>query len=267
MNPNAPIGMFDSGVGGFTVARVLQQLLPREDVVYFGDSCNAPYGNRSKEDLTHLARQILDFMASKQVKAVCVACNTTSTFINEFTGYDFPVFSIVQAGADEVVRHAPSKVGVLSTVFTAQTGSYARLINAAAPQIQVLSQGSVDLAGLVESGKAGDEEIAAELHVSLGRLAQAHPDLDTLVLGCTHYPLALDVIRREYPQFTDIIDPAVSQVERLRSWLEAHDALNERGGSLRVYTSGECAKFETLAARLDMKLTGPVTRLHVATPL
>ena len=267
IDPNAPIGMFDSGVGGFTVARVLQQMLPREDVVYFGDSGNAPYGNRSKEELAHIVRQILDFMASRQVKAVCVACNTTSSFIHEFTGYDFPIFSIVQAGADAVVKRAPHKVGVLSTCFTAQTGAYARRINAAAPHIQVLSQGSVNLAALVESGKAGDGEIAAELQQSLGKLAQAHPDLDTLVLGCTHYPLARDVIVREYPQFTNIIVPAMGQVEQLRGWLASHDALNTEGGSLRVYTSGECGKYETLARRLGMKLTGPATYLHVATPL
>ena len=119
---NAPIGIFDSGVGGYTVARALQKALPKEDVIYYGDGCNAPYGNRSKEDIVHLVRQILDFMASKQVKAVGIACNTISTLIDEFTGYDFPIFSIVQAGADEVVRCAPAKVGVLSTCFTAQTG-------------------------------------------------------------------------------------------------------------------------------------------------
>ena len=112
-----------------------------------------------------------------------------------------------------------------------------------------------------------DDEIAAELHDSLGQLASANPDLNTLVLGCTHYPLARDIIAREYPQFTNIIDPAMGQVEQLRACLAANNAFNEHGGSLRVFTSGECAKNETLAARLGMKLTGPATHLHVATPL
>lgn len=267
MNANAPIGIFDSGVGGYTVARALQKALPKENVIYYGDGHNAPYGNRSKEDIVHLVRQILDFMASKQVKAVGIACNTISTLIDEFTGYDFPIFSIVQAGADEVVRCAPKQVAVLSTCFTAQTGAYAKLINAAAPRIEVLSQGSVNLAALVESGTASDGEIAAELHDSLGKLTAVHPKVDTLVLGCTHYPLARDIIAKEFPQFTNIIDPAMGQVEQLRSCLAANNALNHEGGSLKVFTSGDCAKYEALAARLGMVLDGPATQLHVATPL
>ena len=267
MNANAPIGIFDSGVGGYTVARALQKALPGEDIIYYGDGCNAPYGNRSKEDIVHLVRQILNFMASRQVKAVGIACNTISTLIDEFTGYDFPIFSIVQAGADAVVSSGKGQAGVLSTMFTASTGAYAKLIHAADPNIAVFSQGSVNLAALVESGCAADEQIAAELHDSLGKLATAHPELDTLVLGCTHYPLARDIIAREYPQFTNIIDPAMGQVEQLRACLAAHNAFNPAGGSLRVFTSGECEKYETLAARLGMTLTGPVTGLHVATPL
>ena len=163
MKANAPIGILDSGVGGYTVARTLQKMLPNEDVIYYGDGCNAPYGNRSKEDIVHLVRQILDFMAQQSVKAVGLACNTISTLIDEFTGYDFPIFSIVQAGSDEVIRQGVKRVGVLSTMFTAQTGCYPRLIQNADPTVEVFSQGSVNLAALVESGKATDEEIVAEL--------------------------------------------------------------------------------------------------------
>ena len=166
-----------------------------------------------------------------------------------------------------MVHRAPAQVGVLSTCFTAQTGAYAKLINAAAPDIKVYSQGSVNLAALVESGTASDAEIAAELHDSLGQLTAAQPDLDTLVLGCTHYPLAQDVIAREYPQLTTIIDPAMGQVEQLRACLAANNALNDKGGRLKVFTSGDCAKYEALAARLGMVLDGPATQLHVATPL
>lgn len=266
MNPNAPIGVFDSGVGGYTVARVLQKMLPNEDIIYYGDACNAPYGNRSREDLIHLVRQILDFMASKQVKAVAIACNTISALIDEFTGYDFPIFSVIQAGADEVVRCNPAQVGVLSTCFTAKSGAYAKLINAAAPHIKVYNQGSVNLGTLVEEGNS-DADIVAELKASLGQMAGPHPEIDTLVLGCTHYPLARDIIAREYPQFTNIIDPAMEQVEQLRACLAAHNALNDKGGSMKVFTSGDCAKYEALAARLGMVLDGPATQIHVATPL
>ncbi len=266
MNANAPIGVFDSGVGGFTVARVLQKQLPGEDIVYYGDSQNAPYGNRSREDIIHLVRQILDFMASRQVKAALIACNTISALIDAFTGYDFPIFSIVRAGADVVAAHNPAQVGVLSTCFTAQTGIYAKLINAAAPHIKVYHQGSVNLAALVEK-HADDEALVAELQASLGQMAAAHPDMDTLVLGCTHHPLARDIIEREYPQFTTVIDPAESQVEQLRACLAANNAFNTKGGSLQVYTSGDCAAYEALAAELGLTLSGPVQHLCAAAPL
>lgn len=268
MQPGAPIGILDSGVGGYTVARVLQQILPKEDVIYYGDGGNAPYGNRTADDIVHIVEQILNFMAEQGVKAVGLACNTSSALIDRFADkYDFPIFSIVQAGADEVLRQQIKRVGVLSTMLTAQTGSYPRLIHEGNPAVEVFSQGSVNLAALVESGKAGDEEIVAELRASLGCLATAQPELDTLVLGCTHYPLVRDVIAREYPQFVNIIDPAMGQVEKIAQCLADHNALNANGGKLQIYTSGDCGKFEAMAAQLGLKLTGPAIYKKVAKPL
>lgn len=268
MNANSPIGILDSGVGGYTVARAVQRLLPHEDVIYYGDGCNAPYGNRTGEDIVHLVRQILDFMASKGVKCAALACSTISTLIDEFAGdYPFPIFSIVQAGSDEVVRRGLKQVGVLSTVFTAKTGCYSRLIRKSAPEIEVYSQGSVRLAALIESGKAADEQVAEELRASLGVLAAAHPALDALMLGCTHYPIVQHLIQREYPQFTTVIDPAEGQARQIGDCLARNGALNEAGGRLQVYTSGDCAQYEALAERLGIRISGKAQYLHVATPL
>ena len=268
MKANAPIGILDSGVGGYTVARVLQKLLPTEDIIYYGDGGNAPYGNRTADDIVHIVGQILDFMAEQGVKAVGLACNTSSALIDRFAGkYEFPIFSIVQAGADEVIRQGSKQVGVLSTVLTAQTGSYPRLIQQADPGVEVYSQGSVNLAALVESGKASDAELVAELHASLGQLTQAQPQLDTLVLGCTHYPIVRDTIARTYPQFTNIIDPAMGQVENMKVCLAENNALNFNGGKLQIYTSGDCGKFEAMAIQLGLKLSGPAIYKKVAQPL
>ena len=268
MNANAPIGILDSGVGGYTVARAVQRLLPTEDVIYYGDGCNAPYGNRSAEDIVHLVRQILDFMASKGAKAVGLACNTISTLIDEFADdYPFPIVSIVQAGSDEVVARGLKQVGVLSTMFTAKTQCYPRLIHKAAPEIEVYSQGSVNLAAIVESCKATDAQVIEELDASLGRLAAAHPDLDALVLGCTHYPIVRHLIERSYPQFTNIIDPAEGQARQIAECLAKNGGENKNGGSLTVYTSGDCAQYEQLAETLGIRLTGRANPLHAATPL
>lgn len=268
MNANAPIGILDSGVGGYTVARVLQKLLPKEDIIYYGDGGNAPYGNRTADDIVHIVGQILDFMAEQGVKAVGLACNTSSALIERFADrYDFPIFSIVQAGADEVLRQGVRQAGVLSTMLTAQTGSYPRLIRQADPGVEVFSQGSVNLAALVESGTAGEGEIVEELRASLGRLAAAQPQLDTLVLGCTHYPIVQDIIAHTYPQFTNIIDPAMGQAANMKACFAANNALNPGGGRLQIYTSGDCAKFEAMADQLGLKLTDPAVYKKVATPL
>ncbi|MBE6957156.1 MAG: glutamate racemase [Ruminococcaceae bacterium] len=268
MRANAPIGILDSGVGGYTVARVLQKRLPKEDIIYYGDGGNAPYGNRTAEDIVHIVGQILDFMAEQGVKAVGLACNTSSALIDRFAdNYDFPIFSIVQAGADEVLRRGMRQVGVLSTVLTAKTGSYPRLIQAGDPAVEVFSQGSVNLAALVESGTASEEEIVAELRASLGQLVTEQPELDTLVLGCTHYPIVQDIIARTYPQFTNIIDPALGQVENMKACFAGNNALNPGGGKLQLYTSGDCGKFEAMARQLGLKLSGPAIYKKVAHPL
>lgn len=268
MQPGAPIGILDSGVGGYTVARVLQKLLPNEDIIYYGDGGNAPYGNRTADDIVHIVGQILDFMAEQGVKAVGLACNTSSALIDRFADkYDFPIFSIVQAGADEVLRQGVKQAGVLATMLTTQTGSYPRLIQQADPSVDVFSQGSVNLAALVESGTASDAEIVAELRASLGQLVAAQPQLDTLVLGCTHYPIVRDIIARTYPQFTNIIDPAMGQVENMKACFAENNALNPNGGKLQIYTSGDCGKFEAMAAKLGLKLSGPAIYKKVAQPL
>ena len=143
MDPTASIGVLDTGVGGYTVLRVLRQELPREDVVFYGDGWNVPYGNRSEEEILCLVRQCLDFLAGRGVKLVAVACNTISSLIERYRDeYPFPILSIVQAGSDQVLALRAEEVGVFSTVFTARSGCYQRLIARQAPQVRVHAQGS-----------------------------------------------------------------------------------------------------------------------------
>jgi len=268
MKKNAPIGVMDSGVGGFTVARTVQRMLPQEDIVYYGDGWNVPYGNRSEADILHLVRQILDMLAQRNVKLVAIACNTISVLIDQYKDdYSYPIFSVVQAGADDVISRNPAKVGVFSTMFTAKTEAYAKVIHKTAPHIQVIAQGSENLAALVDAGLDNREGIKAELRRSLGLMAAAHPDMDTLVLGCTHFPLVQDLIEELYPQFTNIIDPAVMQTKQIQAYLAEHDGLNPDGGRLDMFTSGDCAQYESLAIRLGMKLSQSVQHLPAPTPL
>ncbi len=266
---HAPIGVLDTGIGGYTVVKELQALLPNEDIVFFGDGANTPYGNRSAEDILHLTRQMLQFLATQDVKAVAIACNTISTLIDQYQDdFPFPIFSIAQAGADDVVKLAPKKAVVLSTVFTAKIGSYPACVAAGNPHIQIISQGSPNLAAIVEKGDFNPDAITRELAETLGVAADAHPDADTLVLGCTHYPLILDYIQRNYPQFTHIINPALSQTQLLRSHLSQHDLLNPQDqGQFTIYTSGDCQSYIRMAEIAKLNPPDAVIQKQVATPL
>ena len=239
----------DAGMGGYSVVKELQKILPDEDIVYFGEGANQPYGNRSEEDILFLVRQCLDFLKAKKVKAVAVACNTISSLIDKYSPfYDFRIFSIVQAGSDDVVSMGLPEVGVLSTVFTAQTRCYEKLIRKDAPQTRVYAQGCPMLARILEDGDFNKERIEDELRATLGHLAEVHPDLKSLVLGCTHYPMALDYIKRLYPQFTAFINPAATQARMVADYLRAENALNAHGsGSLRIYTTSSVDTYERVA--------------------
>ena len=255
LNASSPIGVMDAGLGGLGVVKQLQALLPREDIIYYGEGVNQPYGNRSEADILHLTRQILRFLQSQGVKAVAVACNTISTLIDRYApDFDFMIFSIVQAGAGDVVSLGLSEVGVLSTVFTAQTGAYARLIRAAAPGTEVWAQGCPWLARIIEDGELSGPRLEAELHATLGKLAAAHPQLDSLVLGCTHYPLIAPVIRRMYPQFERLIDPAASQARMVAEYLRGENALNAAGtGRLRVCATSGVDVYRRMAGLIGLK--------------
>ncbi len=266
---HAPIGVLDTGIGGYTVVKELQALLPNEDIIFFGDGANTPYGNRSEADILHLTRQMLQFLSTQNVKAVAIACNTISTLIDQYQDdLPVPIFSIAQAGADDVIALAPKKAIVLSTVFTATIGSYPACVAQGNPSIQIISQGSPNLAAIVERGDFDPATITNELAETLGVAAAAHPDADTLVLGCTHYPLILDYIQRDYPQFTNIINPALSQTQRLRNHLLENDLLNpQERGSFTIYTSGDCDSYIRMAEIAKLNPPDAVTQKFVATPL
>jgi len=267
LDRNAPIGVMDGGVGGFTVVKELQKLLPHENIVYLGDGKNNPYGNRSAEDIVCLTKQCLHFLREKEVKAVAVACNTISVMIDSYQpDFDFRIFSVVQAGGEDVLSAGVREVGVLSTVFTAETGSYAKQIHAINPAIQVYAQGCPKLARLIENGNFDQEAIDEELRRTLGILLEEHPQLQALVLGCTHFPLVRESIERLYPQLTTIINPAATQARKVKEYLEANNALNTNGeGWFRVYTTGECETYRTVGARLGLRLADFIEQVPAPT--
>lgn len=257
----APIGVIDSGVGGLTTVAQLSKLLPGENIVYCGDNGNAPYGNRSGEEIVELTKHMLAFLADRGVKTVAVACNTISATFDTpgLAGYEkqfsFPVMSIIRAAAEDVVRMKYKQVGVIATAFTIASGCYGKLIDALESDINVYGEPSEKLAGLIEQGDLTSDAIDAEVSMHVKNLMGAHPDVKDIVLGCTHYPIVENIFRSKAPHVA-FVNPAESQARAIR--LALHDAgLLHHGhhdtvGTLDINTSGERPVYDTVMSELGI---------------
>lgn len=259
----SPIGVIDSGIGGFSVALKMQQQLPHENLLYFGDGGNMPYGNHTADEILTMTRYMLRFMEERGVKALLVACNTISCLIDRYRNdMTCPVLSVVEAGAQAVSQMPAEKVGVISTCFTASTRCYPDLIGKIAPDKTVLSQGCPDLARLVECN-LGDPKaqtvIEEDLKKNMDELVHDQK-IDCCVLGCTHYPLVSDYIHNLYPQLP-LIDPADQMAKTIGEYLKKNDLANDQPGkgTLDIYTTASVEEYREKAAKAGLD---PVTSVQ-----
>lgn len=254
---NSPVGVLDSGIGGFSVARQVQKLLPGEDLLYFGDGAHIPYGNHAEGTIIAMARYMFEFMESRGVKALLVACNTISCVIDRcHDAVSCPTFNAVQAGADAVARLDVEKVGVISTVFTHNARCYPRRILAQSPKkMVVLSCGCPDLARLVEhnlGNPGGMAEVEDNLRQELDHMV-LEDRIQCCVLGCTHYPLVEDSIRKLYPGLP-LIDPAEEMARALARDLEKRGLKREGGGgTLKIHTTGSVEEYALRARQVGLE--------------
>ena len=252
----APIGVLDSGIGGFSVAKQVQRLLPRENLLYFGDGAHIPYGNHGEETIAAMAQYMISFLEERGVKALLVACNTISCVL-ERCALSCPAFNAVQAGADAVAGLEVDKVGVISTVFTHNSQIYPRRILARSPRkLVVLSCGCPDLARLVEHSlgdPAGMAEVEENLRQELDHMV-LEDRVDCCVLGCTHYPLVAGSIRKLYPGLL-LIDPAEEMAQSLKACLDREGLNNPRGelGGLSIYTTGDVDEYALRARQVGLE--------------
>ena len=251
-----PIGVLDSGIGGFSVVRAVQHLLPEENLLYFGDGAHIPYGNHNENEIVAMARYMFEFMQARGVKALLVACNTISCILDRCRGaVSCPVFNAVQAGADAVAGMAVDKVGVISTVFTHNARVYPQKILSQSPKkLVVLSCGCPDLARLVEhnlGNPAGMTRVEEELKKELAPLVEER--IQCCVLGCTHYPLVADSIRRLYPALP-LVDPAEEMARSLARCLEEKGTARRGGpGRLTIYTTGDVEEYALRARQVGLE--------------
>lgn len=268
MRKQQPIGIVDSGVGGLTVARVLLRRLPREKMVYLGDTANVPYGPKSVAELLQITKQNLSFLADQGVKLVIAACNTTSSVSLPILGSmyrEIPVVGVVEPGARAAVRHTRNRrVGVIATEATVNSGAHLRQIQALDPAVQVFSQACPLFVPLVEKGQANSTQAREAARQYLRPLQEQ--GVDTLVLGCTHYPFLLGVLREVLGPGVSIVDPAEETINEVESLLERAGGLNDgpvrEKGEHRYLATGPVESFSRVAG---LMLEGFVPEVETVT--
>ena len=250
---NAPIGVFDSGLGGLTVAREIMRQMPEERIVYFGDTARVPYGNKSKETVTRFSRQIMRFLQSQKVKAIVVACNTASAYALEDleAETDLPMMGVVTPGAVSAAKATKNgKIGVIGTQGTIGSGIYARYIKELKPTAEVIGKACPLFVPLVEEGLWQDpvtDEIAKRYLSELIDIG-----IDTLILGCTHYPLIRSTVGRIMGEGVTLVNPAYETARELKQMLEKRELLNRETLKLgddryHFFVSDEAEKFRGFA--------------------
>ncbi|MDJ0674624.1 MAG: glutamate racemase [Calothrix sp. MO_167.B42] len=207
----APIGIFDSGVGGLTVLRQLYQQLPHESIIYFGDTARLPYGIRSQAEILQFVREILEWMQKQGVKMVIMACNTSSALALEVvrTEYNIPILGLILPGAKAAIQ-VGKRVGVIATPATAKSNAYKQAIREIAADVEVWQVGCPEFVPLIEQNRIHDPYTTQVARSYLEPLLEK--EIDTLIYGCTHYPHLAPVLRSLLPDHVQLIDPAVHVV-------------------------------------------------------
>lgn len=245
MEKAQPIGVFDSGVGGLTVVKSLWEHFPQEQILYFGDTAHLPYGSRSPEQIIHFGLEILEFLLGHTVKAVIAACNTSSSVslarLREKS--PVPVFGMIEPGVQAAIGKTKNKrIGILATQTTVNSGAYERLFRVSDPSVQVFTQPCPLFVPLVENGRTGRRETYRIARSYLKPLQEA--GIDTLVLGCTHYPFLAPVIKHIMGAEIELVDPAREVVWMLGAFLKLDEQRGETPQHL-FFVSGPAASFYT----------------------
>ncbi|MEI3198553.1 MAG: glutamate racemase [Lachnospiraceae bacterium] len=250
---HAPIGVFDSGVGGLTVAREIMRQIPDERIVYFGDTARVPYGSKSPNTIIRYSRQIIRFLRTKNVKAIVVACNTASAFALETIKpeLDIPIIGVVKPGAKVAAQTTQNgKIGVIGTEGTIRSEIYTKTIHRENKDAQVMGRACPLFVPLVEEGWIKDPVTVAVAERYLQPFKES--DIDTLILGCTHYPLLRSTVREIMGEGVNLVNPAYETAVELRRLLAEQGIANDgkiqnREEKYQFYVSDAAEKFMQFA--------------------
>jgi glutamate racemase len=252
MSSAKPIGVFDSGIGGLTVLKEIRHHLPDENLIYFGDEARFPYGIKSAETVTRFSHEIADYLIGQDIKMLVVACNTaTACALGSLRDrLPIPVIGVLMPGAYAAARATVTgRVGVIGTEGTVSSGVYAKLIRNIRPDTEVFARACPLFVPLVEEGRLSGEitRLAAEEY--LAPLKEEH--IDTLVLGCTHYPLLKAVIGQVMGPSVVLVDSAHETAQEVKRVLAKNDIANLPGrkASIRYFVTDAPDRFKTIGER------------------
>jgi glutamate racemase len=249
----SPIGIFDSGIGGISVLRAIREQMPEESIIYFGDQGHIPYGPRSMEQIQGFSEAVAYFLLEQDVKIIVVACNAASAAALKYLRQKLPDVQIV--GMEPAVKPAAEythtgKVGVLATPATFQGALYASVVERFANGVELFQDACPGLVQQIEQGNLHGKETRRILEEAL--LPMLEKNIDTVVLGCTHYPFVIPLIQRIVGQNVRVIDPAPAVARQTRRLLEATGMRHPIGprGEMKFYTSGDPDELRSLLPML-----------------
>lgn len=262
----APVGVFDSGVGGLTVAREIMRQLPDENIVYFGDTARLPYGSKSRESVIRFSRQIIRFLQTKKVKAIVIACNTATAQALETVQQEFdtPIIGVISPGARAAVKETKNKkIGVIGTEGTIRSNEYTRVIHRLMPEASVYGKACPLFVPLVEEGFAKHTITEQVIDIYLREMRES--EVDTMILGCTHYPLLRSSIMKYMGDKVHIVNPAYETAMELRACLKERGAanVNEEFNKYEFYVSDAAEKFRQFANSVLPYDVGSIRQINI----
>lgn len=261
------IGVFDSGLGGLTAVKELKKILPDEQIIYFGDTSRVPYGTRSRDTIIRYAKQDLNFLSSFDIKIALVACGTVSAVALDKVkdNYSFPVVGVIESTVRAAIQGTRnSKIAIIGTDATVKSGAYVRLIKELFPECETVSVACPLFVPLVENGHIGEKDPITEKAVEHYLKQVKDFGADTVILGCTHYPIIASAIGNYLGENTLLVNSGREAAKNVRHILEQNNMLATGNGSNRYFVSDSIDNFENYGSIfMNDSIMGEVKKIDI----
>lgn len=247
---NGSIGFMDSGVGGLSVAKVAMEQMPNENIIYFGDEARLPYGEKTPKEIRKYSKQISKFLMNKKIKMLVIACNTATAHALNYLrdNLDIPVIGVIEPGSIAALKTTKTnRIGIIATNGTVKSGAYNKAINKLNNKVKIYSEGCPKFIPMVEAQHYKTAEDQKEVDNDLSDMKKN--DIDTLIMGCTHFPIMRHLIQNSMGDDVNLIDPGYETVKQIENTLSEQKLFNKKDNVAKYefYTTGDVDKFKLVA--------------------